>query len=115
MKQMDKDQKVSGETTSGPSYLSAVNWVKSYLSNRVQYTKINYVISDRDFVTSGVPQGSIFRPLLCMVYVNDQPESLDMRQCYLYADDTAIAVSDHHPQVIGNKLNQSLDTLTSSH
>ena len=46
-----------------------------------------------------------------MVSVNDRPDTVDLGRCYLYAYDTAIAVSDHHPHVIENKLNQSLDTL----
>ena len=49
--------------------------------------------------------------LLFTIYVNNLLESVDMGQCYLYADNTVIAVSDYQPQVIENKLNQSLVTL----
>ena len=52
---------------------SAINWFRSYLSNRTQVVRINTKISDPLPLASGVPQGSIG------IYVNDLPSTL--RNC----------------------------------
>ena len=49
----------------------ALQWFQSYLSGRTQYVEYNNVHSGKDIITCGVPQGSILRPLLFLLYVND--------------------------------------------
>ena len=41
--------------------------IKSYLSNRIQCTKINNVLSDLTTLKCGVPQGLILGPLLFLL------------------------------------------------
>ena len=54
-------------------------WFRSYLTNWKQYIQItNDSKSDLQNTTCGVPQGSIFRPLLFLVYVNDLPSSSEI-------------------------------------
>ena len=67
----------------------ALDWIKSFLSDRLQYVKVNDKLSKEGKVLSGVPQGSVLGPLLFVVYINDLPEvtSSDM---YLFADDTKL-------------------------
>ena len=45
----------------------ASNWVHSYLSERQQYVEINSCKSDTYQITTGVPQGSIWGPLLYLI------------------------------------------------
>ena len=45
--------------------------MKSYFSNRFQYTIVNNDSSNFCKITTGVPQGSIIGPLMYAIYVND--------------------------------------------
>ena len=46
-------------------------WLKSYLFDRKHYVKYNECESDILNVQCGVPQGSILRPTLFLLYIND--------------------------------------------
>ena len=49
----------------------ALDWFKSYLSDRTQYTTINNERSEIQTIKYGAPQGSILGPLLFLIYKND--------------------------------------------
>ena len=40
-------------------------------------------------VTSGIPQGSVFGPIIFVIYINDMPDGLSS-EIFLFADDTKI-------------------------
>jgi hypothetical protein len=68
----------------------ALEWFRSYLSDRSQYVSYKDTNSDSQFISCGVPQGSVLGPLLFIVYTNDLPNSLKHSQCILFADDTTV-------------------------
>jgi len=48
-----------------------VVWIREFLLDRTQGVSVGRQLSEEVRVTSSVPQGSIFGPLLFLAYVND--------------------------------------------
>ncbi|KAJ8046701.1 RNA-directed DNA polymerase from mobile element jockey [Holothuria leucospilota] len=88
---------------------SNVDWFKSYLGGRRQLVSVNGVNSDPTIITCGVPQGSILGPLLFLCYVNDMPISVNCK-LLLYADDSALIVSDKDVSNISSSLSNELES-----
>ena len=63
-------------------------WFKAYLTNRLQYTRVNNCDSSLKPVLSGVPQGSILGPILFILYLNDLPVAVSVAKLLSFADDT---------------------------
>ena len=70
---------------------TALDWFRSYLTERYQYVDYNGASSSMKFLTTGVPQGSILGPLLFIIYMNDIHAVSNNLNFILYADDTTLA------------------------
>ena len=82
--------------------------LKSYVSDRRQYTKINNSTSRVNSLNYGVPQGSVLGPLLFLLYVNDIQHCIDKKKIKLFADDTGVFQFDKDLRVVVNEASQNL-------
>ena len=62
-----------------------LNILSDFLRNRKQRVTLNGQFSSWTKVNAGIPQGSIFNPLLFLIYINDLPDSLSSN-AKLFAD-----------------------------
>ncbi len=83
-------------------------WFEDYLDNQNQIVWYQGVYSEAEYLTSGVPQGSILGPLLFVLYVNDLPSVVRNCKILMYADDTVLFYPDSDVAVIQQKLNDDL-------
>jgi hypothetical protein len=90
---------------------SAIELIKSYFENRVQYIKIDECISDPMSIKLGVPQGSVLGPLLFLIFINDIVGYLDKFMVKLFADDTTLLQTDSNLENLISNFNNSIKKL----
>ena len=74
--------------------LNVVLWTRDYLMDRTQRVMVNRRFSNWDVIKYGVPQGSIFGPLLFIMFTNDMVDCVRNSSVLLYANDTVIYRND---------------------
>ena len=81
----------------------AEKWIESYLSGRKQFVKICDSSSNALGVSRGMPQGSVLRPRLFILYINDICNVSKFLKFLLFADDTNILYSDANVKHLNNR------------
>ena len=87
---------------------SALETMRSYLSDRWQRTKVNTSFSTWKELLCGVPQGSVLGPILFNIYINDLFYQL-FDVCN-FADDTTLYACDTELDTVLNQLEDNAHT-----
>ena len=82
----------------------AVNWFKSYLSNRSFNFNIGNKFSQPASVSCGVPQVAILGPLVFLIYVDDMSQAVKC-DLFLYADNSCLVCQQKDINEIEKQLN----------
>ena len=66
------------------------SWIESFLKNRQQRVRVDGFLSERVWVKSGVPQGSVLGPLLFLIMMLDITDEVRHSNLSSFADDTRL-------------------------
>ena len=90
----------------------ALEWFRSYLTDRTQFVSVNNCNSSTLPITCGVPQGSLLGPLLFITYINDIQKSSNLLSFILFADDSNIFFSHENANQLLRTVNSELKNVT---
>ena len=88
-----------------------LTWFENYLTMRNQTAFVNGVYASKNFISAGVPQGSVLDPLLFLIYINDIYDDLT-GMTRLFADDTSLSFSSASMAEIEFVLNNDLENIS---
>ena len=90
-----------------------LNWLRSYLSDRKQFVKLDESESSCLNIACGVPQGSVLGPKLFILYINDMCDVSKILKMVVFADDTNIFCSGTDLQELVDLVSHELCKLKS--
>ena len=82
-----------------------------FLSNRKQRVVLNGQVSTWTSVNAGVPQGSILRLLLFLIYINDLSNNLSSN-VKLFANDTSLLSAIYDINLSARELTEDLKKIS---
>ena len=91
---------------------TALEWFKSYLSNRKQYISTQEISESYLDIICSVPQGSILGPLLSLIYVNDLFKASNLFMEVMFADDTNLFLSHKNIDTLFAIMNVELENVS---
>jgi Reverse transcriptase (RNA-dependent DNA polymerase) len=89
----------------------SLRWFTNYLKGRSQQVEVDGVLSDIEYITISVLQGSILGPILFLCFINDLTNCTDLLTL-LFADDTAGVTSGPELKPLIAKANLELQKLS---
>ena len=83
-----------------------LKWFRTYLSSRKHFILFGNSKTEKKIVKCGVPQGSVLRPLLLLIFINDLNNSTKVFDPVFFGDDTDLLCSDDNVRTLFETANQ---------
>ena len=87
-----------------------MRWFWSYICEQIFLIEIENQLSDYGKLSCGVPQGSILRRLLFLVYVSDMPQAVKSN-IFLHADDSCLMYQHRDVEEIEKQLSKDFENV----
>ena len=84
------------------------NWITNWVGNSKQRVALSGRMSCWEAVSSGIPRGSVLRPLLFIIYINDLYDAVKSKLSK-FADDTKLG-GEVDSRGGGEHIHESIDT-----
>ena len=88
-----------------------LQWLKSHLENRKQFTANETLTTSYINILCGVPQDLIIGPLLFLLYTNDLNKASDILDLIMFADDTNLFYSNQNKKTLFGTVNYELQEI----
>ena len=92
--------------------MSSLSFMKCYLNDMQQQVRINDKFSSLEKIIAGIPEGSILRPLLLNIFINNHYLFVSSSNLSNYADDNTSFVSGFNLEEVKNWLSTDFDAVT---
>jgi len=83
---------------------TSINWIRSYLTDRMQYVQVGNDVSSIKLIIVGAPQGSVLLPTLFIILISDIDDWTDHAIITGFADDNCATVIEDTLEETINKL-----------
>ena len=80
----------------------------SYLINRKKFVSNDGFVSNTKHISTGIPQGSVLRLMLFLIYINDLHTYVKYSKTYHFANDTNILYSNKSLEILVKNINHDL-------
>ena len=87
-------------------------WFETDLCNGKHYVSINGFKSNTSTLTCGVSQGSVFEPLLFLIYINDLCRAIRFCHVHHFADDTNLLHINKSPKILNKLISYDLKNMS---
>lgn len=95
-----------------PELKKFLHILRTYLSNRQFFVANRHSKSSTRKIEASVAQGGLLSPMLFSLYMNDIPQTNQVKLA-IYADDITFYTTDKNPVIVSSRLNEALEQLHS--